>query len=117
MTYPLLALPFLALAATVLAVAALRHRPGVRWWRATGLTMLSLLVLTVVFDNVMIAADLFRYSEEHLLGLHVGLAPIEDLAWPLAAGLGLPAVQLLLTGGREDRPVASRTSRPTGAQG
>lgn len=95
MTYATLAVPFVGLAAAVLVVAAVVRRPGRRWWTATGLTLPALLVLTAVFDNVMIAADLFRYDDAITSGLRVGLAPLEDFAWPLAAGLGLPAVALL----------------------
>lgn len=96
MTYATLALPFVGLAVVVLVVAAVVRRPGRRWWTATGLTLLALLVLTAVFDNVMIAADLFRYDDAITSGLTIGLAPLEDFAWPLAAGLGLPAVALLV---------------------
>lgn len=95
MTYATLALPFVGLAVVVLVVAAVVRRPGRRWWTATGLTLLALLVLTAVFDNVMIAADLFRYDDDITSGLTIGLAPLEDFAWPLAAGLGLPAAALL----------------------
>jgi lycopene cyclase domain-containing protein len=96
MTYGTLALPFLGLAVVVLLLAARLRRPGRRWWLATGATLVALLVLTVVFDNLMIAADLFRYDDAHTSGLTVGRAPLEDLAWPLAAALGLPALSLLL---------------------
>ena len=44
----------------------------------------------------MIAADLFRFDASQLLGVRVGLAPLEDLAWPLAAGLLLPALRVAL---------------------
>ncbi|TCJ00135.1 lycopene cyclase domain-containing protein [Aeromicrobium sp. IC_218] len=100
MTYATLALPFVGLAVVVLVVAAVVRRPGRRWWLATVLTLVALLVLTAVFDNVMIAADLFRYDDAITSGLRVGLAPLEDFAWPLAAGLGLPALALLAR--RED---------------
>ncbi|WP_341854477.1 hypothetical protein [Brachybacterium sp. GPGPB12] len=50
-----------------------------------------------MFDSLMIAADLFRYAEEDLLGVRLLLTPLEDLAWPLAAGLLLPSLWLLLT--------------------
>jgi lycopene cyclase domain-containing protein len=100
-TYPTLALPFLAVAVAVLAVAALRHRPDRRWWLATASTLVALLVLTIVFDNLMIAADLFRYDTAQTTGVTIGLAPVEDLAWPLAAALGLPSLALLLGGATE----------------
>jgi lycopene cyclase domain-containing protein len=96
MSYPVLALVFLVLAAAVAAFAGCRRRLGARWWAVTGLTILALVVLTAVFDNLMIAADLFRYNEELLTGWHLGLAPVEDFAWPLAAGLLLPSAWELL---------------------
>ncbi len=96
MTYAGLALPFVLLAVAVLATAAALRRPSRSWWLATGVTLVGLLVLTVVFDNVMIAADLFRFGDEHLSGARLGRAPVEDLAWPLAAGLGLPGLALLI---------------------
>jgi lycopene cyclase domain-containing protein len=96
MTYVTLALPFLGAAALVLVAAALACRPDRRWWLRTAVTLVTLLVLTVVFDNLMIAADLFRYEAGLVSGVRVGLAPLEDLAWPVAASWGLPALALLL---------------------
>jgi lycopene cyclase domain-containing protein len=95
-SYAGLALPFVLLAAAVLVAAAVTRRPGRDWWLATGLTVAALLALTVAFDNLMIAADLFRFGDEHLSGARLGQAPVEDLAWPLAAGLGLPGLALLV---------------------
>src|SRR5690606_30053965 len=97
MSYLGLAALFLLGSLPVLLVAVLVRRPGRRWWAATGLTALALLTLTVVFDSVMIAADLFRFDEEALSGVHLWLAPVEDLAWPLAAVAVVPAVTLLLS--------------------
>lgn len=102
MTYLALAVPFVGAALVLLVVAARRRRPSRRWWAATGLTLLALGVLTAIFDNVMIAADLFRYSAEEIAGPHVGQAPVEDFAWPLAVATGLPALALLLDS-EEDR--------------
>jgi lycopene cyclase domain-containing protein len=96
MTYSTLALPFLGVAVGMLGLAAWRRRPDRRWWLATASTLVVLVVLTIVFDNLMIAADLFRYDDARTTGLAVGLAPVEDLAWPVAAALGLPSLALLL---------------------
>ncbi|WP_370615575.1 lycopene cyclase domain-containing protein [Mumia sp. Pv 4-285] len=95
MTYAVLALPFLAVAVGVLVAGAILRRPGRRWWVAVAATCVVLVTLTLVFDNLMVAADLFRYDEENLSGLRVGLVPIEDLAWPVVAALGLPGLALL----------------------
>ncbi|NPC97918.1 lycopene cyclase domain-containing protein [Nocardioides sp. zg-DK7169] len=96
MTYVLVSSAFVAVALAVLATAVVRRRPDRRWWAATGLTLLALMALTAVFDNLMIAVDLFGYVDDQISGLKIGLAPIEDFAWPLAAVAGLPALALLL---------------------
>jgi lycopene cyclase domain-containing protein len=96
MTYALIVGPFLLLAAAVTALTIRRERFG-RRMAASGLAALVLLALTAVFDNVMIAAGLFTYPSEHLSGLHLGLAPIEDFSYPLAAAFLLPAVWTLMT--------------------
>lgn len=81
--------------AILLAVLAGRRR-GATWWRTTVITLVGLLVLTIVFDSLMIQADLFRYDESHLTGIRLLLAPVEDLAWPLVSVLLLPALWELL---------------------
>ena len=96
MTYAGLAAVFLALAAAVLVLAAVRRHPDRAWWAATALTAAALLVLTVVFDSLMIAADLFRYGDGAEPAFLLWKAPVEDLAWPLASVLLLPALWELL---------------------
>ncbi len=103
MSYPGLAGLFLLPAVAVAVVATWRRGLGVRWWAGTGVVVAVLLLLTVVFDSLMIAADLFRYDAAALAGPRLLRAPVEDLAWPLAAGLLLPVLWELL------RP---RPSRP-----
>lgn len=95
MTYLALAVLFLAVTLLVLAGAVVLRRPGRSWWLATGLTAAVMVVLTAVFDSLMIAADLFRFDEEYLAGIYIGLAPIEDFAWPLAAVALISAIGLL----------------------
>ncbi|MDN5820463.1 MAG: lycopene cyclase domain-containing protein [Brachybacterium sp.] len=102
MSYAALAGLFLLVPLVVFMLAAVLRRPGRRWWLTTAVTIAVLLVLTAGFDTVMIAADLFRFADDDLLGIRIGLAPLEDLAWPLAAGLLLPALWLLLTPQEEE---------------
>jgi len=96
-TYALICLPFLAVAVVVAVVAVRTLPPGRRRrrWAATGLAGALLLVLTAAFDSVMIAAGLFGYVDGTRLGPTVGLAPIEDFAYPIAAVLLVPAVWTL----------------------
>jgi lycopene cyclase domain-containing protein len=96
MTYGGLAALFLAGAALTAVVATLVARLGPRWWGVTALVALALVVLTAAFDNVMIAADLFRYDPSALRGARVLLAPVEDFAWPLVAVLVLPSLWEIL---------------------
>jgi len=95
-TYPLIVVPFVLLTALVTLSTARRPRFRERM-ASSGLTALVLLGLTLVFDNLMIAVDLFSYPQEHLSGLRLGLAPIEDFAYPLCAAFLLPALYTLLT--------------------
>ncbi len=94
MSYGVFNLLFVVAVAVVAAVALVRV-PRARRGRvltAAAVTVVALSILTVVFDSLMIAADLFRYDEEALSGVVLWLTPVEDLAWPVAVGLGLPAV-------------------------
>jgi lycopene cyclase domain-containing protein len=96
MTYALLALLFLVIAAVPAVTATLTRRLTTSWWRTTAVVALVLVVLTAVFDGIMISFDLFRYDTAALLGLRVARVPIEDFAWPVAAALALPALWALL---------------------
>jgi len=87
MTNAVLNLVVLAVLAVVLAPRLHRLRPGPIAW--TGLVMLA---LTVVFDTVMIAAGLYDYDLDKILAVYLWGAPVEDLAYPLAAVMLMPAL-------------------------
>ena len=94
MTYTLLNLVFLG-AVAILAVAAIvaRRAPN---WRAVGLAAIVLLALTAIFDNVIIGTGLVDYDDALISGVRIGVAPIEDFAYTVAALVLLPAVWELL---------------------
>jgi lycopene cyclase domain-containing protein len=100
MTYPLLSLGFLAVAAAVLAagLAAAPDRSGLirRWWAPAVMALGVVLVLTAVFDNLMIAAGIMTYAGPRISGMRLGLVPLEDFSYPVAALLLLPGLWLLL---------------------
>ena len=81
---------------------------------ALGLAMLVLLVLTAVFDNLMIASGLFGYGSQTLLGIRVGLAPWRTSAIPLCAVLFVPALWWL-AGGRTRAGHRVQDPRPASA--
>jgi lycopene cyclase domain-containing protein len=96
MTYASLAVMFVSAAALVALIAALVVHPPRRWWHSTFAVAIILVMLTAVFDNLMIATDLFRFDDDSLLGVHLFLVPVEDFAWPVAAALALPALWELM---------------------
>lgn len=99
MTYLLLSAAFLGAAGAVAMIAAaVRRRRGGSsglGWQAVVAGAAVLLALTAVFDNVMIAAGLFSYADEQISGVRLGLAPIEDFSYPIAAVVLLPALWIL----------------------
>ncbi len=99
MTYLLLSLVFLAVAAVVLVVALAlapdRARIVRRWWAPLLIAAVVVLALTAVFDNVMIGVGLMTYSDANISGARLGLVPLEDFAYPLAGLVLLPALWLL----------------------
>lgn len=102
MTYLLMSIPFLGLAVVVFAIGArqARHRGSIRgyvtsWSAATA----TLIVLTAVFDNVMMAAGFFDYGSDQISGIRLGLMPLEDFLYPIAGALLLSGAWQLLGGG------------------
>ncbi len=90
----------------LLPVAAVALVVLIRAGRAVLLPALAavgvLVVATAVFDSVIVGTGIVAYDEGRILGLRIGAAPVEDFAYPIAAGLALPALWHLLTRGRRE---------------
>lgn len=84
--YALLNLVFMAIAAAYVAY----KRPPLG--RNIIFTLAILCVLTAVFDSIIIGLDIVRYYPEHILGIYIGKAPIEDFAYSLVAVGLVPAL-------------------------
>jgi lycopene cyclase domain-containing protein len=105
MTYPLIVVPFVAITAVVTLLTA--RRPGfARRMTASAIAAGLLVVLTAVFDNLMIAAGLFTYPASLISGVRIGLAPIEDFAYPVCAAFLVPSVYTLLGAAQSPRQEA-----------
>ena len=82
------------------AVSRARSRRGIRGSTlrpaVLAITMAVLLAMTAVFDNIMIGVGLVGYDESRISGVFVGIAPVEDFAFAVAAVLLLPALWVLL---------------------
>ena len=87
MTNALLNVTVLVLLGAVVVPVLRRLRPGPL---VAGAVLL--LVLTVVFDTLMIAADLYVFDPDRILGVYVWGAPIEDFGYALAASALMPAL-------------------------
>ena len=91
MTYLLVLTPFLL--STAVAVLLTVRRPAfAARMAASAVAAGILIILTAIFDNVMIAVGLFTYPAELISGVRIGLAPLEDFAYPLCAAFLVPAV-------------------------
>ena len=63
-------------------------KPNKSWW----ITLAILLVLTAVFDSIIIWAGIVGYDTQKILGLYVGKAPVEDFFYALLAVLIVPTL-------------------------
>ena len=56
-------------------------------WRVAGWVVAAILLLTLVFDNIIIGAGIVAYDPQFISGPKLLLAPIEDFAYAIAAVL------------------------------
>ena len=101
MNYWQLNMIFLAVVVVIgfLALAKCRRASAVLPIAGTlGILLLVLLLITAVFDNLMIAIGLVGYDAAKISGAFVGIAPLEDFAYALAAAVLLPSLWLLAPG-------------------
>jgi lycopene cyclase domain-containing protein len=61
-------------------------RPSKNWWITLGIVLL----LTLIFDNLAIWAGFFSYNPALILGIRVGLAPLEDFFYAVMVCLIVP---------------------------
>lgn len=99
--YVWLSLIFVAVSAAVFVTALLSWRSSARaliarWIIPVAAAGVTVMILTAVFDNVMIRSGLMAYAPHNISGVLVGVAPLEDFAYPLAGLILLPSLWLLL---------------------
>ena len=85
-TYLILNLVFLA-CIIVLFMAHLK-KPTATWW----ITLAALLVLTAIFDSLIIWAGIVGYDADKILGVYVGMAPVEDFFYAILAVIIVPVL-------------------------
>jgi lycopene cyclase domain-containing protein len=84
-------------------------------------TVVHLVLLTAVFDTIMIDVGLYEYATDKILGIYVWRAPLEDFAYPVAAAVGMPVLWTVLERRRARRAAdpgpAPATPAPSAAPG
>ncbi len=91
LSYLSIALPPVVLAALV-AVLFRKHLK----LRALGWATALVLLMTLVFDNLIILAGIVGYDEKLISGIKLGIAPIEDFSYTLVGLVLIPLTWELL---------------------
>jgi lycopene cyclase domain-containing protein len=100
MTYWALNAVFLAVVAIVGCAAIVVRKPPAA--ASVALTLGIVLVMTAIFDNIMIGVGLVGYERSLMSGVFVGIAPLEDFAYAIAAAVLLPSLWCLLSVRRDE---------------
>jgi lycopene cyclase domain-containing protein len=61
-------------------------------WPAYLVGLVPMLVMTAVFDNLIVGAGIVAYDATKITGIMVGAVPIEDFAYTIAAVAIVPSV-------------------------
>jgi small toxic polypeptide LdrA/B/C/D len=69
------------------------------FWIPRGIALAILMAFSMVFDNVIILMGLVAYDTSSLSGVFIGVAPIEDFFYTVAAVALLPSLWDLMASG------------------
>ncbi len=86
MAFTYLIINVLFLACIVFLFVPKLKKPSTTWW----ITLVVLLVLTAIFDSLIIWAGIVGYDTSKILGLYIGLAPVEDFFYAVLAVVLVP---------------------------
>ena len=56
------------------------------------LSLAVVLLMTAVFDNVIVGLGIVDYDPLRILGARLGVAPIEDFGYAIVGAFGIPAL-------------------------
>ena len=56
------------------------------------IVLLFLLILTAIFDSLIIYSGIVAYTPQHIIGITIGKAPIEDFFYALVAAVFGPLI-------------------------
>jgi lycopene cyclase domain-containing protein len=81
-----LTLNILFAAIVLLTLGVRRHKPSRVWL----VTFLIIVILTALFDSVIVGLSIVSYNHDKIIGIFVGLAPIEDFFYAILACIIVP---------------------------
>lgn len=81
-TYLAMSVPFLGWAVALTVLAAWRFGLALR---TLVVPIVALMVGTAIFDNLIIWSGLVAYDDSRILGIRIGLAPVEDFLYAIVA--------------------------------
>ena len=81
---------YIVLNLVVLTLVYIALRPKRLFFKPRLFTLGFILLLTLIFDNVMIGVNLFYYNDLKILGVFIGNAPIEDFFYAILAVMIVP---------------------------
>ena len=89
---------YVVMASVILAVIVAASWPVPRrvGFSAVGWTLVVLIALTLVFDNMIVGFGIVGYDDALISGIRVPFAPIEDFSYAIAAAFMVPAVWIVL---------------------
>lgn len=85
-TYIILNIVFMTI--VVLALRIKPRKPSRPWW----VTLIALLIMTAVFDAMIIGFGVVDYDRTKLLGLYVGNVPVEDFFYAVLSVVIVPVL-------------------------
>lgn len=90
MIYIALNIIFMTVVILILLCAGMikKKAPQKHWWTA----FVFLIVLTTIFDNVIIYSDIVDYDPSKILGVKLFYAPIEDFMYTVLSIIMIPAL-------------------------
>jgi lycopene cyclase domain-containing protein len=92
MNYLALNAVFMLMAFVILNVV-IRKSP----WKIISRTLLVMVLVTLIFDNLIVALGIVDYDTDKISGVLLGLVPIEDFAYTVVSVLAVSSIWHLMT--------------------
>lgn len=83
--------------ATFLLLRVRPRWPSRKWW----VVLIALIVLTAVFDSMLVYFSFIDYAPDKILGISIGYAPVEDFFYAIYSAIIVPLLWNRFGGNRD----------------